>query len=898
MKKAKSIGFGLLGLSVLGLWLEGGRLVNPETLWDGLQTSLSKSTGLEWHAGHVEMTLFPRPAIEIHNLEGGIPGAIPLVSAEKTYAKLSVMTLLGYGMNIPSLTLDRAIIAYDGHPLQIRMAMKGKPSFWQKSSQTTENVNAVTSQEVSPALINAPFLTHSKISIGKIALHDSLIKWKNTVVRPGDAPVAGTLPVKNLELNHIASAHPSFFIESPEIAGKRQAWAVEGHSGALSEIPDLLVAHTDPGKRPPWPFFLKFTFPHRQTAKLTAKEDFLSVDGTIPFLGDGGQSTLLVRADLQSLSDFKRIYPEVSVPALKDLSGQASFHLVRNDDKPIVMLSAIDMNIAHSKISLLSEMADRLSQDAGEAVRKAASSAILRNLQINNLQFHLDEGQPSLLIDSETQGKGGNWQIHLALPANLFSSLPIKNENIYELSVRPGSMKATAQQNAQNPDRDIPAGFHLSGTVSPTEISGSLSGVSPAMPVVALGGGWSLADDVGRELSILHGVSMSGDFHFTHSLGDKKWNAFIHNGSFSSDELSFQTELVAGPENGSAQWKLGGTLDIAQAHLISGNLKAIGKKLDSQKRASVATPKASDMQSDDETIKVMEAARESAISNASATSADLTLTAKDFSVDDVSYHDLAAHLISHNGATHFEITKGIGDNQALSGRLDVTKQDKNYHFSMQASPMILPSQLLFETFGAPAILSGASELVGHLEGQGNDLNAILSTLTGKLGASTIDSSLKRQILVDLAGPLRAIFKLGSKDIPLRCAAAAASFNNGRGDISAFGFEANHLSLTGNGWISPLQQSLDLRLNPQMSYAGEVVNSPLEVSGEFGDLKTVVLRASGGPLGLQLGGGNNSDNCKSLLSAARMGIPGPEPKEAEGDNKGEKVASGLLRILGL
>ncbi|KMQ88425.1 lipopolysaccharide biogenesis periplasmic protein [Lasius niger] len=454
-------------------------------------------------------------------------------------------------------------------------------------------------------------------------------------------------------------------------------------------------------------------------------------------------------------------------------------------------------------------------------------------------------------------------------------------------------MKAPAPQSTNNADKEIPAGFHLAGTVSPTDISGSLSGVAPALPVVALGGGWSLADDVGRELSILHGVSMSGDFHFTHSSGDKKWNAFIHNGAFSSDELSFQTELAAGPENGVSQWKLGGTLDISQAHLISGNLQNFGKRLGTSKAKSAVK-----LSPDEETRKAMEEARETALSNASSTSADIRLTAKDFSVDDVAYHDLAAHFLSQNGATHFEITKGVGDNQALSGRLEVTKQDQNYHFALQASPVILPSQLLFELFGAPAVLSGASELVGHLEGQGHDLNGVLSTLTGKLGASTIDSSLKRQILVDLAGPLRAIFKLGSKDIPLRCAAAAASFNNGRGDISAFGFEASHLSLTGNGWISPIQQSLDLRLNPQMSYAGEVVNSPLEVSGEFGDLKTVALRASGGPLGLQLGGANNTDNCKSLLSAARMGITGPEPKEAADDNKGEKVASGLLRILGL
>ncbi|QCE35409.1 hypothetical protein FAI40_08755 [Acetobacteraceae bacterium] len=882
MRKGKYIGFGLLGLSLLGLWVEGGRLVSPERLWDGLRASLTKSTGLEWHAGHVEMTLFPRPAIEIDHLEGGIPGSIPLLNAEKTYAKLSVMTLLGHGMNIHSLSFDHAVIAYDGHPLHIKAVVKDKMPSEEESVSTGQD------QQNAQSLISSSVFKNSKVMIGKIDLHESLIKWKNAVVRPEDGPLSGQVYIRDLQLNNISSDHPSFSMRVSSEPGKREVWGVEGHSAAFSALPDLLSAHVEPGKSPPWPFAIKFTFPQKE-AKIGAKEDYLSLEGSIPFLGDGGQSNLLLSADLQSLQELQLISPSLDLPAVTGISGQANFHFIRADDRPQISLSWADLGIAHSKISLLAEMADRLSQDAGEAVRKTASSSVLKNVRLSNMKFRLDEGQPSVSIDSETVGRGGSWQLHLGLPSGLFSTIPLKSENLYELSVKPGSMKTVSSHEGQGGDKEIPAGFHLSGTVSPTDISGSLSGVAPSLPVVPLGSGWSLADDVGRELSILHAVSMSGEFHFTHSSENQKWKAFVHNGSLSSDELSFQADLEAGPETGSQLWKLGGDVRIGQAHLISGKLSNLGNKI-----AKKIQPK----NSEEATRDFIEQARESAISNASATTADITIAAKDFSLDDVIYHDLMTHLRSYNHQTNFEIQKGTGDNQPLSGSLAVTHQGDSYHFALQANPIIVPSQLIFETVGAPVMLSGSSQLVGNLEGNGRDLNGILATLSGKLGASSVNSSLKRKALVDLAGPLKAIFKLASEDIPLRCAAASASFNNGRGDISAFGFEANHLSLTGNGWVSPIEQKMDLRLNPQMSYAGEMINSPLEISGHFGELQSVALHANTGDLGIQLGGGSGNDNCKSLLATARMGIAGPEPKEADGGSKGEKVAGGILRILGL
>ncbi|MBX6744509.1 MAG: AsmA family protein [Acetobacteraceae bacterium] len=238
-----------------------------------------------------------------------------------------------------------------------------------------------------------------------------------------------------------------------------------------------------------------------------------------------------------------------------------------------------------------------------------------------------------------------------------------------------------------------------------------------------------------------------------------------------------------------------------------------------------------------------------------------------------------------------------GGRLTLRGAADVTITPPTVQFAARSEGLDLAPLLAATKF--PDRITGKLDLDADLRGQGRDLRAVAGSLFGHLGIAVVNGKLDARLLQAIPSQLRDVLLpqgTAGRDIALRCLALRANAESGMARIQALLLDTAIGKVAGQGGINLKDESLALRLVPDMQLGPARVQAPVHVGGTLAapqpgiSPEAAVAGGLGAFLSLQntpdrtlqglaqaLGGGGGAlPDCASQLAIARGGRAGPVP----------------------
>ncbi len=155
--------------------------------------------------------------------------------------------------------------------------------------------------------------------------------------------------------------------------------------------------------------------------------------------------------------------------------------------------------------------------------------------------------------------------------------------------------------------------------------------------------------------------------------------------------------------------------------------------------------------------------------------------------------------------------------------------------SVTAHAASVPLALFARYAGLPGPVSGTLRLDARLQANGQSAHELAASLDGTVSASAIDGQLSNAAFIKLtAASLDAlgIHVPSQGETKFGCAGLVGSFAKGVGRFPTIALETTHLSLAGVGEVDLGQETVALKLNPQVQIAGSPVTVPVLVEGPF------------------------------------------------------------------
>ncbi|PWC27137.1 AsmA family protein [Teichococcus aestuarii] len=263
----------------------------------------------------------------------------------------------------------------------------------------------------------------------------------------------------------------------------------------------------------------------------------------------------------------------------------------------------------------------------------------------------------------------------------------------------------------------------------------------------------------------------------------------------------------------------------------------------------------------------------------------------------------------------------------LSGRLGAegTGPAQRLTLALRHEGAGLDLRPLLQAYGLPGQASGRLELEADLSGTGADLRALAGSLGGHLGLALANGQIDNRLLDRLGGDLRRMLVPNAPTeggTPLRCLALRLNLREGVARPQAMLLETGLADVVGSGRIDLGQETLALRLLPQVRLGGLGLTAPVLVGGTLaapsyrldpagvaeatagivGDLVARQMENQDsvlGQLAQQLAGrGNALPDCAQQLAVARGGRSGPVPAPRPASQGQERPASPVDLLRGL
>lgn len=239
-----------------------------------------------------------------------------------------------------------------------------------------------------------------------------------------------------------------------------------------------------------------------------------------------------------------------------------------------------------------------------------------------------------------------------------------------------------------------------------------------------------------------------------------------------------------------------------------------------------------------------------------------------------------------------------GGRVLLRGGADATADPPALRFSAQTEGFDLAPALA--ALRAPRPADGRLDVDAELRGAGRDLRAVAGSLSGHLGLALVDGAFDAALLERLPAELRrAVLPQGAPGgaIPLPCGALRVEAEDGAARVRTLLLETGIGRVGGAGGVNLKDETVALRLLPDIRLGGVQVRAPVNIAGtlaapRFGVSPEAAAAAGlGALLSLQrtpdrdlqalagaLGGGGAGalPDCASQLAAARGGKAGAVP----------------------
>lgn len=242
-----------------------------------------------------------------------------------------------------------------------------------------------------------------------------------------------------------------------------------------------------------------------------------------------------------------------------------------------------------------------------------------------------------------------------------------------------------------------------------------------------------------------------------------------------------------------------------------------------------------------------------------AMDADVVLQARRVEAPPLPLDDMEAHLTLKAGRLRLDPldfgvaggnVRAIIDMDARAQRIG-TRADATIR-GVELAKLMPNAQLAEQALGR---IGGHIDVSGH----GNSVAAILGSADGDIalgmGSGRISNLVLELAGIDIAEVLRFLLT-GDRQVPIRCAFADFSVEDGRMQARALAFDTSDTIIVGEGSVHLRDESIDLLLRPRPKDRSLLaLRSPLRVSGSFvdpsfrPDLKALGLR---GAVALALG----------------------------------------------
>ncbi|PZW43151.1 AsmA-like protein [Humitalea rosea] len=280
--------------------------------------------------------------------------------------------------------------------------------------------------------------------------------------------------------------------------------------------------------------------------------------------------------------------------------------------------------------------------------------------------------------------------------------------------------------------------------------------------------------------------------------------------------------------------------------------------------------------------------------------ADVTWKAGEVLSQGETYRDIDLHLVLGGGKLllePFDLTLPAG-RAALRVEADATATPPRLGVRLRSDR--LDSAALADALGMARRLAGPLEVDLDLAGPGEDLRRFLAGGSGHVGLAMVGGRLERSALAGLPPELVSLLLPGgmpAEGVALRCTALRLRVGEGAARIETLLIDGDLGQLGGGGGIGLADESLNLRLLPDVHIGQVNLRAPFTIVGtlsvpRLGQVDSA--GAAGGALGALLslqrtpdrrltelaqglsGGGPALPECAPALMAARGGREGPAP----------------------
>lgn len=279
--------------------------------------------------------------------------------------------------------------------------------------------------------------------------------------------------------------------------------------------------------------------------------------------------------------------------------------------------------------------------------------------------------------------------------------------------------------------------------------------------------------------------------------------------------------------------------------------------------------------------------------------ADLHLTLNEVLWHGASYRAATGRLLLQDGALRLGPVQAQAPGGPIEAALlaDAAAPVPTVELGLKATGLALGP--LLAGFGAPESMAGRVDADVRLKGSGGSVRAIAASLDGHLGLAMVDGELDNAWMAGLLGAaLRGLpVELGGQSA-VRCLALRFDAMGGQATARAMLLDATRLHLEGEGGVSLVEETLDLRLRTQVRLGSTWLATPVHLAGPWRTPRPQVAAGGAGRGGLVIGATPGPDACPAQLAVARDGQAGPMPAASPSTEapRGLKPADVLRSLL--